>query len=89
MKQHIFISHSTEDDNTVKKLRQILESHNLQTWVDSREVAAGKKLTPEIEKAIDEAQHFLVLISPAVIKKPRWVRRELTHALQVAENRQA
>ncbi len=87
MGQHIFISHSSNDDAIVKKLRKILESHKLKIWVDSRELSAGKKLAPEIEKAIDEARHFIVMISPAVVKKPRWVRRELKRALQVEEDR--
>ncbi|VAW33248.1 TPR repeat [hydrothermal vent metagenome] len=87
MTQHIFISHSTKDDSIVKKLREILEAHHLQTWVDSRQLSAGQQLAPEIEKAIDEARHFMVIISPAVINKPRWVRRELHHALQVEEAR--
>ncbi len=87
MTQHIFISHSTKDDSIVKKLREILEAHNIQTWVDSRQLSAGKQLAPEIEKAIDEARHFMVIISPAVVNKPRWVRRELNHAQQAAEAR--
>ena len=85
MGQHVFISHATKNDDTVKKLRETLELHGELTWVDSRELSAGKKLAPEIEKAIDEARHFIVMISPAVVNNPRWVRRELNRALQVEE----
>ena len=87
MSSHIFISHSTVDDAIVKKLRESLEAHKLTTWVDSREVSAGAKLSPEIEQAIDTATHFIVMISPAVINKPHWVIRELKYALKVEAQR--
>ena len=63
MGQHIFISHSSKDDDTVKKLREILELHGKLTWVDSRELTGGDELNAMIESSIRTARHFLVVVS--------------------------
>ncbi|HJS23458.1 MAG TPA: hypothetical protein VJ751_03745 [Pyrinomonadaceae bacterium] len=38
----LFIAHSSQDDEFVRKLRQALADHGIDGWIDSREcVAAG------------------------------------------------
>ena len=59
----IFISHSTRDDDTVKKLREMLELHGRLSWVDSRELTGGDDLKERIEKSICAARHFIVVVS--------------------------
>jgi hypothetical protein len=59
----IFVSHSSKDDGTVKRLREILEAHDQVLWVDSRKLTGGDTLAPTIEDAIRNARHFLVVIS--------------------------
>ena len=85
MGQQIFISHSNEDGEFVKKMRQLLEAHNIEIWVDVRNLRGGQKLHPEVEKAILDARKFVLVISPAVMNKPHWVRWELKTALQEEE----
>ena len=63
MSSHIFISHATSDDDTVKQLRQWLEAHGNLTWVDSRQLSGGDTLRADIEASIRAAQHFIVLLS--------------------------
>lgn len=41
MTDHIFISHSSKNDDIVKKLRELLEIHGQLPWVDSRELTGG------------------------------------------------
>src|SRR5689334_4358379 len=41
MDQHIFISHSSKNDDVVKRLRETLELAGFVTWVDSREFTGG------------------------------------------------
>jgi len=60
---HIFISHSTEDDAFVKALREDLEERGLTVWVDSRNMRGGDSLKSEIQKAIEDAAAFVVVIS--------------------------
>ncbi len=84
----IFISHASADDAFVAELRTALESYKLPVWVDSRNLRAGNKLAPEIEKAIEQARYFLVVLSPDTVNSP-WVRREIKKALEVEQDRQA
>ncbi len=51
-----FISHTSKDDAFVKALRQALEISDIRAWADSRELAAGDLLQPEIEQAIAKSE---------------------------------
>jgi tetratricopeptide (TPR) repeat protein len=82
----IFISHASADDTFVAQLREQLEALHIPVWVDSRNLRGGSKLVPEIEKAIEAAPHFLVVLSPSTVNSP-WVRREIEKALAVEKSR--
>jgi tetratricopeptide (TPR) repeat protein len=83
---HLFISHSSKDDAFVKELRRALESLGLSIWVDSREMAGGAKLQPEVERAIEAARSFLAVLSPNAVNSP-WVRKEIEKGLEVERGR--
>ncbi len=55
-------------------------------WVDSRALRGGDGLTAEIEQAITEAAHVVVVISPATLNS-EWVSREVEKALAVQRSR--
>ncbi len=40
MTGHVFISHSTRDDDVVARIRTALEGFGVPTWVDSRRLTA-------------------------------------------------
>jgi tetratricopeptide (TPR) repeat protein len=85
---HIFISHSSKDDAFVKDLRRKLETLGIDVWVDSRQLAGGLKLAPEIDEAIESARHFIAVISGNTVESP-WVRKEIRKALEVEGRRKA
>ncbi len=76
MTNHIFISHSTQDDAFVAELRQALELRGLTVWVDSRYLRGGDQLAPEIERAIREARAFVVVVSQHSLNS-EWVHDEV------------
>lgn len=82
----IFLSHSTHDDATVAALRTALEGHGVSVWADSQRLSAGEELTPRIQEAIANAQHFVVLVSPRAINAP-WVHKEVQLAQAVKRSR--
>ncbi len=86
MPDHIFISHSTKDDQFVQALRKSLEIQNLSTWVDSRELAPGDPLQPEIERAIQSARAFILVLSPNTFNSP-WVLKEVRFARKIQKQR--
>jgi hypothetical protein len=80
-----FISHASADDNFVQKLRTQLEESGLSVWVDSRKLRGGDKLAPEIENAIVQARHVIVVLSQKTINSS-WVRREILLRLLLEQN---
>ncbi len=82
----LFISHSSKDDAFVRDLRATLADHGQSRWIDSRELRGGDPLWPEIQKAIDDASAFAVVVSTDALQS-KWVGMELTHALEVRKQR--
>jgi len=82
----LFISHSSQDDAFVRDLQQALGDLKQDVLVDSRELIGGDPLWSEIEKAIDDASGYAVLVSPESLQS-KWVGKELTHALALQKER--
>src|SRR5437899_1599929 len=76
----VFISHTTKDDPVVKKIRKALESLGIRVWVDSQELSGGDKLTPAIQNAINDHDHFIAVLSVNAINSP-WVKTEIEYRL--------
>ncbi|PWQ92936.1 TIR domain-containing protein [Leucothrix pacifica] len=77
--QHVFISHTSADDDFVKELRIKLELHGISVWVDSQQLRGGSKLEADIEQAIKDSGHVIAVLSPRTINSP-WVRKEIQFA---------
>ena len=88
MGQHIFISHSSKNDDVVKRLREMLELEGFVTWVDSREFTGGDMLDETLTEKIKNASSFLILLSIDALSS-EWVQKELKLAQTVVEDRKA
>ena len=84
----LFLSHSTRDDAVVRQLQQALGDLGVEVWIDSRELRGGDLLWPEVQRAIEEAAAYAVLVSPDALQS-EWVGDELAHALEVQRQRGA
>ena len=82
----LFISHSSQGDGFVHGLRQGLGDLGQDVWTDSRELRAGDPLWPEIQKAIEEASAYAVVVSPGSLQS-KWVGKELRYALDAQKQR--
>ena len=82
----LFISHSSKDDAFVRELREALAEHGQVGWIDSRELRGGDPLWTEIEKAIEGASAYAVVVSPNALQS-KWVGKELRYALKVQKKR--
>jgi tetratricopeptide (TPR) repeat protein len=82
----LFVSHSSHDDAFVRELQQALADHNQQVWIDSRELRGGAPLWAAIQKSIEEASAYAVVVSAAALQS-EWVGKEMTHALAVQKRR--
>lgn len=70
----------------MRELQRALADHDLDVWIDSRELAGGDLLWPEIETAIDQAPAYVILVSTDSLQSEA-VGKELTHALNVQKKR--
>src|SRR5262245_20868692 len=82
----LFISHSSKDDGFVRELRQMLDDLGHEGWIDSRELRGGDPLWPEIQKAIEGASAYAVVVSTDALQS-KWVGKELQHALKLRGER--
>jgi tetratricopeptide (TPR) repeat protein len=82
----LFISHSSKDDSFVSDLRTALARHGQDGWIDSRELRGGDPLWSEIQKGIEAASAYAVVISPDGLQS-KWVGKELRHALELQKER--
>jgi hypothetical protein len=82
----LFISHSSQDDGFVRGLQQELADLGQDVWIDSREMRGGALLWPEIQRAIEGASAYAVVVSPDALQS-EWVGKELRYALTVQQQR--
>jgi tetratricopeptide (TPR) repeat protein len=82
----LFISHTSRDDVFVRELQQMLGDLEQDVWIDSRELRGGDLLWPEIQKAIDNASAYAIVVSTDALQS-KWVGKELRYALDVQKQR--
>jgi hypothetical protein len=82
----LFISHSSTDDAFVRELRAALADHGQDGWIDSRELRGGDSLWLEIQRGIEAASAYAVVVSPEGLQS-KWVGKELRHAIELRQQR--
>ncbi|NIM10569.1 MAG: TIR domain-containing protein, partial [Candidatus Aminicenantes bacterium] len=85
-KEHIFISHSSKDDEFVEALGKSLEIQKFETWVDLRQLAPGDELETEIKQAIEQSRAFILVLSTNAFNSP-WIQKEVKYALEVKKRK--
>ena len=66
----IFISYSVKDSKTVGKLATDLKNKGVDVWLDKWEIQPGDLIIHKIEKALDECQEFLSIVSSESVNSP-------------------
>ncbi|MCD6486976.1 MAG: TIR domain-containing protein [Syntrophobacterales bacterium] len=79
MGHDVFISYSTEDEETAKKICQTLESNGVKCWIACRNILPGLAYGEAIIDAIFMAKVLLVVLSNHS-NNSRWVMCELERA---------
>jgi tetratricopeptide (TPR) repeat protein len=82
----LFISHSSEDDGFVRDLHRALRDLEQDVWIDSRELRGGDPIWSDIEKGIEDAAAFAVVVSTDSLQS-KWVGKELRRALELQKER--
>lgn len=80
-----FVSHATKDAPFLDSVADtLINRHRLNIWYDREELRVGDVLWDTIRKAIDHANYFVFVISPASIES-WWCNRELEYARQLGK----
>ena len=74
-----FISHSSADSETARRVEQSLRRSRLKVWLDSSKIRVGSLLRDELQSQI-EASRVVVLLWSKAAARSRWVAAELLTA---------
>ena len=72
---NVFISYATDTQPAAEELTRALEENGFHAWADFKDLHAGRRWQREIERAVDHARQFLVLVSPHSSSTP-WLEAE-------------
>jgi len=76
----VFISYSSKDTQTVKKITQVLSSAGIRYWKAPEMIPAGSNYAREIPRAIEKCQVFLLILSESS-QESIWVEKEIDCAI--------
>ena len=79
---HIFISHVEEDKDVVALLAQELEAAGYQTWHYTRDSLPGSSYLVQTERAIEQSQAVVVVISQHTLQAPLQITPEIVRAYE-------
>ena len=83
--KEVFISYSTKDSETAFALLEVLESYGLECWIAPRNIPKGAQWAEEIDKAIQNARVFVVIVSSHSIESKQ-VPKEIALAVSSCES---
>jgi hypothetical protein len=75
----IFISHSHHDNDWADWIDVQLENRGFQVWRDLTSIRAGQSFIAELNKAIEQSDLMVVLMSPAYFASA-WANQEMEFA---------
>ncbi|CAM5413894.1 hypothetical protein AFEL58S_02238 [Afipia felis] len=75
-----FLSYAWEDRQLAERVAAALQANGIDTWWAGWCIGAGDSLRQKIDEGLADCTHFLVLLTPASIKKP-WVNQEMDAGL--------
>ncbi|NRT77622.1 toll/interleukin-1 receptor domain-containing protein [Clostridium beijerinckii] len=81
----VFISYSRKDKKFAHKLSRLLTKNKIFYFIDNSEITVGNGLSTKIENGLNEATHFIALMSKNYFKS-NWCKKELSYALKKQED---
>lgn len=81
----IFLCHSSGDKAAVRDLYQRLRVEDFIPWLDEENLLPGQKWQQEIPKAVRASDVVIVCLSRNAINKAGYMQKEITFALDVAD----
>ena len=76
----VFISHSSEDEDSVRVLAERLRGSQVDAWYAEWEIAPGDSIVQKVNEGLSECDVFIIVISENSVVS-RWVQEELSSAV--------
>ncbi|GEM_PF-5173692 len=86
-KLKIFVSYASEDRVKVKILADKLKSEGFDPWIDVDKILPGQDWRNVIKKAVRDSNAIIVCLSSNSVRKEGFVQKEITFAVDVAEEK--
>lgn len=81
----VFLCHSSRDKQAVRDLYKRLKADGIAPWLDEIDILPGQEWESEIRRAVYESDVVLVCLSHAAMTRRGFVHKEITFALDVAD----
>lgn len=66
----VFISYAAHDHKIAERVYQSLESAGIRAWLDDVDIAPSAEWLREVENAVKQSSHGLLLLSEAALRSP-------------------
>lgn len=83
----VFLCHSFDDKEKVRELYKSLRLEGFSPWLDEENILPGQKWQNTINQAIRVSDVVIVCVSTSSVKKEGYVQREISSALNIAEEK--
>jgi hypothetical protein len=77
----VFLSHSSRDRQFATDLADVMRRHGIPVWYSQTNILGAQQWQDEIGAALQRCDWFVLVLSPNSAES-RWVKRELSYALQ-------
>ncbi len=84
-KPKVFLSYAHEDIGMAKRLSSDLKRFGLNIWIDFESLLPGQNWKVTIEKAINQSQFYLLLLSSNSVTKRGFIQKEMKLAFEMLE----
>jgi hypothetical protein len=77
----VFISYSADAKKLAERLANSLQEEGVATWSDFRNVSPGERLYDQMQRALDQAKFYLIVVGPRNVMRD-WQDQEWQGALE-------
>lgn len=75
----VFLSYSSQDEETARRLVRDLQARGVRVWFDRKEILAGDSIVDRIQEGLHSSEYLIVLISQHSLHS-KWVQMALDRA---------
>lgn len=79
MKELVYISYTRNDSELAKYLANVLQTSDIDTWLDIEEIQAGRSIEQAITRGLDKSTAMVILLNETSFSSA-YVREELEYA---------